>query len=363
VARDILEIVCSKRRGHAATVNAIDSLDRGLGTYAQHGVDGKTGDHLKPSSVARAMIESGTHTPGVSPDDFGLPAHTALRYERPAPALCRHLTSYAVLDSEPGRWPGSVEWMLPGWAQIWIIMTRAPISVTIGRREYDPLPAAVLYGVTSRAMPVMAQGGVTIGIDVSPLGWARLFRLSAEKLRDQVTPLGAVMKPALVAELASALAQSDRARDVKGVLDTFFAKHMAVPHPDEAMIAQIMALIADDEIADLAAAADARGIDQRTVRRLSKRYFGFPPKLLMMRTRFIRTFLPLLAQGSRADHGAVPRGYHDRSHFLRDARRFLGMTPRRFIAHNSPYRDAALRARRLVIGSATPSFDEPITAG
>lgn len=328
----------------------------------QRNADGYSGDLVEAGPVAHAMIASGTHTPGVSADDFGLPAHTALRYERPAPALCRHLTSYAVLDSEPGQWPGSVEWMLPGWAQIWIIMTGAPISVKIGRRDYDPLPAAVLYGVTSRAMPVTAQGGVTIGIDVSPLGWARLFRLSAEKLRDQVTPLEAVMKPALVTELASALAQSDRALDVKGILDAFFANHMAVPHPDEAMIAQIMALIADDEVADLTAAADAHGIDQRTVRRLSKRYFGFPPKMLMMRTRFIRTFLPLLAQGSEADHGAVPRRYHDRSHFLRDARRFLGMTPRRFIALDSPYRDAALRARRLVIGSATPSVDEGMTA-
>lgn len=332
-------------------------LGGGFEEYAYRGADGKTGDHLEPRGVGRTMIESGTHTPGVSAADFGLPPHTALRYERPAPALERYVPGYAVLDSEPGQWPGSVEWMLPGWAQIWIVMTTAPITVKIGRRDYDPLPAAVLYGVTSRAMPVTAQGGVTIGIDVSPLGWARLFRLSAEKLRDQVTPLGAVMKPALVAEVTSALAQSDLALDVKGILDAFFARHMGEPHPDEAMIAQIMALIADDEVADLTAAADMRGIDQRTVRRLSKRYFGFPPKTLMMRTRFIRTFLPLLAQGREADHATVPRGYHDRSHFLRDATRFLGMTPRRFIAHESPYRDAALRARRLVIGKPTPSLD------
>lgn len=345
-------------RGQGALLSQLIRLSGGFERYAHHGAEGKKGDHFAPRRVARMMIESGTHTPGVSAADFGLPAHTALRYERPAPALDRYLTSYAVLDSEPGQWPGSVEWMLPGWAQIWIVMTAAPISVKIGRRDYDPLPAAVLYGVTSRAMPVMAQGGVTVCVDISPLGWARLFRLSAEKLRDQVTPLDAVMKPALVAELASALARSDLALDVKGILDAFFARHMAVPHPDEAMIAQIMALIADDEVADLTAAADLRGIDQRTVRRLSKRYFGFPPKTLMMRTRFIRTFLPLLAQGSAADHAAVPRGYHDRSHFLRDAGRFLGMTPRRFIAHPSPYRDAALRARRLVIGRPTPSVDD-----
>ncbi len=304
------------------------------------------------------MIESGSHVPGISAADFGLPPHTALRYERPAAPLRRHLTSYAVLDSDPGKWPGTVEWMLPGWAQIWIVMAEAPVKVKLGAKDFARLPAAVLYGVTSRAMPVTAQGGVTVGIDVSPLGWARLFKTPAERLRDQVTPLGAVMKPALAARLASALAASDRAGEVKEVLDAFFTQHMAQPHRDEAMIADIMGLIADHDVSDLTAAAAARGIDQRTVRRLSKRYFGFPPKTLMMRTRFLRALMPLLEQGSAADHARVPRGYFDRSHFLRDARSYLGMTPRQFIAQPSPYRDAAMRARKLVIGAPIAALDD-----
>lgn len=303
------------------------------------------------------MIESGSHLPGISAADFGLPPHTALRFERPAAPLRRHLTSYAVLDSDPDRWPGTVEWMLPGWAQIWIVMAEAPVRVKLGARDYARLPTAVLYGVTSRAMPVTAQGGVTVGIDVSPLGWARLFKAPAERLRDQITPLGAVMKAGLVASLASALAASDRAGEVKGVLDAFFTQHLGRPHRDEAMIAEIMALIADHGVSDLGAAAAARGIDERTVRRLSKRYFGFAPKTLMMRTRFLRALVPLIEQGSAADHARIPQGYYDRSHFLRDARRYLGMTPRQFIAHPSPYRDAAMRARTLVIGAPIAALD------
>ncbi|MEG3143432.1 helix-turn-helix domain-containing protein [Sphingomonas sp. RT2P30] len=304
------------------------------------------------------MIESGSDAPGISAADFGLPPHTALRYERPVAALRRHLTSYAVFDSAPGQWPGTVEWMLPAWAQIWIVMADGPVRVKLGAKDFAPLPATVLYGVTSRAMPVTAQGGVTIGIDVSPLGWARLFRVPAERLRDQVTSLGAVMKPAVAARLASALAASDRAREVKEVLDGFFTRQMAQPHRDEAMIAEIMALIADHDISDLTAAAEARGIDQRSVRRLSKRYFGFPPKTLMMRTRFLRALVPLLEHGNAADHALIPPGYYDRSHFLRDARRYLGMTPRQFIARPSPYRDAAMRARKLVIGAPIAALDD-----
>jgi AraC-like DNA-binding protein len=305
------------------------------------------------------MIESGSLSPGISASDFGLPPGTALRYERPAPRLREYLTGYAVLDSVVAdTWHGT-EWMLPGWAQIWIVMTPEPITVRIGNRAYEPIPAALLYGVTSRAMPVRARGGVTICIDVSPLGWARLFSRSAEALRDQLVPLETVLPVALVRELTFALAGSDRALQVKGVLDDIFSRHLSAANADEPRIRQIWKAIADEGVTDLAAAASIHGIDRRTASRLSKQYFGFPPKLLTMRSRFLRALLPLLEAGPGADHGPVPEGYHDRSHFLKDGRRFLGMTPRQFAALPSPYAAAARRARELVIGTAIASLDRP----
>jgi AraC-like DNA-binding protein len=305
-----------------------------------------------------AMIESGTHTPGISAADFRLPPHTALRYEQPAPALRRYVTSYFVLDSEPVDPPMTSELMLPSWAQIWIIMTGAPIKVVIGNRRYEPVPAAVLYGVTSRAIPVTAQGGVTIGVDISPLGWARLFHQSAEALRDRVTPLDQLMSPAMVAELASSLAASDQALDVKDILDDFFTRHMAAPHRDEPLIEQIMRLIANPCVTSLEAAAADSGVSAHTLRRTSQRYFGFPPKTLIIRARFLRAFVPMLLTRD-TDNKTIPAGYYHRSHFLRDAERYLGMTVKRFMAVDTPYLDAALRARQMILGAPTPALDEP----
>ena len=312
---------------------------------------------LPPGVVS--MIESGTHTPGISAADFGLPPHTALRYEQPAPPLRRYLSSYLVLDTEPVDPPMMSEWMLPSWAQIWIIITRQPVTLKIRNRRYDAMPVAVLYGVTSRAMHATAVGGVSIGIDVSPLGWARLFRHSAETLRDRVTPLHELMRPALVEELVTTLSASDQARDVKDLLDAFFTRHLAPPHRDEPIIENVMRLICDDGVTNLDAAAADLGIAPHVLRRVSKRYFGFPPKTLMMRTRFLRAFVPIMMTRKRSDRHAVPDTYHDRSHFLRDARHFLGVTARQFTAVDTPYLDAALRARRLILGAATPALDDP----
>lgn len=311
----------------------------------------------KEALADAVVIESGSHTTGISAANFGLPRGTALRYERPAPALQTLFPSYAVLDSnlamlDPQR---PDEWMLPTWAQIWIVLTAGPIHIRIGNRAYDPLRSAVLYGVTSRAMPTRANGGTTVVIDVSPLGWARLFGPDAETLRDRITPLGEVLPTAWVTELIEALQASDHARDVKHILDDFLLRHLPAPNQDEPLIAKVLTLLSDDLVDDLTVASETAGITVRTLRRISKRYFGFPPKLLMMRSRILRAMIPiLLAQNDRA---TIPPFYHDASHFNRDGRRFLGMTPRRFSALAVPYLRAALRARQQVIGSATPSLD------
>jgi hypothetical protein len=300
------------------------------------------------------LIPSGSLTAGISPVDFHLPPNTALRYERPSPAISRHVTAYIVMDSAVGT-VADEEWMLPTWAQIWIAMTAEAIDVSVGNRRYGPLPPAMLYGVTSRAMSITARGGVTIGIELSPLGWARLVGQSAEMLRDRVTPLGTVVPPDLVAQLSAALLASDLALGVKEALDDVFLRHLTTPHPDEPKIDRVLSLIHDEGAIDLTSAAIAHGIDAVSASRIARSYFGFPAKILMMRTRFLRAFVPLLDGDTQG--AVIPPGYHDQSHFIRDGKRFLGMTPRQFIARRTPYAAAARKARQLVIGTPIPPLD------
>jgi len=303
------------------------------------------------------VIESGSHVAGVCGADFRLPAGTALRYERPDAALAGLVSSYAVLDADPAVWTGPDDWLLPSWAQIWFVLTDQPVAVTIGNRHYAPLGAAILYGVTSRAMPVASGGGVSIVADITPRGWARLFAHPADALRDRITPLGELLPADAVASLIDELGRSDRGAAVKGMLDAFLTAHLPPPHPAEPLVDRIAGLLADPATTDLPAAAARLGISARALLGATKRYFGFPPKTLLMRTRFMRAFVPMLTADSPPDFSAVPPGYHDVPHFLRDARRFLGLTPRRFLAMDMPYLRAAMRARTLVTGIPTPALD------
>lgn len=295
------------------------------------------------------MIESGSHTPGVSIADFHMPPRAALRFELPEQALRRHVTSYIVMDAEVADPSGAADWMLPGWAQIWIVFAPDPLQMHIRNRDSPTLPTASLLGVTSRAIPVVAHGGISIVINISPAGWARLIDRPADQFSNLLVPLRDVMRGPLVDALVAVLQASDRGLEVKAVLDRFFSVHLGEAHPDEPLVSAITAGITNSDIGDVGTLARVLAIDPRLLRRITKRHFGFPPATLLLRTRFMKALLPLIEQGPRADFGAVPRGYHDVSHFLRDANRFLGMTPRRFVAIQKPFSDTVLRARRAVL--------------
>lgn len=305
-----------------------------------------------------ALIESGSHAPGVTAADFGLADGSALRIERAADALRPVLSSYSAYDSDATMFPNSKNWMLPNWARIWIGLTADLLDVSVGNRRYARVGSALMIGVTSRAVPITTYGGCSVAIEIAPLAWARLFGPTAENFRDRITPLAELVPAGWSEDLIACVVQSERGADLKFILDNFFLERLPPPHAHEATLQRILALLVDPATHDLSSAAAQAGIDNRTLLRLTKQYFGFPPKMLSMRTRFLRALTTLLVNPGALDCGATPPSYHDISHFIRDANRFLGMTPRRFLALDLPYTRAVLRARLLVMGAATSSLDQ-----
>jgi hypothetical protein len=310
------------------------------------------------------MIPSGSLTRGIDPDAFVLPAGTALRYEQPAAELQPLIPSYAVLDSDARIWKGPDSWVLPGCAQIRVKLTAGRVTVSTHKRRPALLGAAMLYGPSSRAMPVTSQGGVTVVIDLSAQGWARLIDRPADTVRDQLLPLDGIWTPERVTALIDRLHASDRATQVKPLLDDFFLPSLPPPHRDEGAIAGLDALLAQDDQLPVADVAATLGLSSDALLRLANRHFGFPTKLLMRRSRFLRTLTNIMLPDEPAlAPGLVPPGYHDMPHLLRDAGEFLGLTPRRFLALPMPYLLAVMRARQMVIGSPLPALDRhPLTS-
>lgn len=292
--------------------------------------------------------------PGVDPADFRLPYLTALRYELPAREIEPFVADYHVLDSirVPGELPR--EYMLPNGPAIRIILAEHPMVLMVGEDDAGlTLPRASLYGPASRAASMeVGTGGVTVGITLTPAGLARLADIDAHDLRDKVVPLGEVIDPDFVEGLTQTLLASDQGADVKGIFDEALPPLFARPHPQEAEILRISALLATPGIATVQEARERLGMHPRRLERLSRRHFGFSPKLLFRRARLLRSIVALKLAGPPFDLSLIDPDYHDHSHFGRDAHRFLGMAPMRFLKLPNHYVDAALRARTMVLGAA-----------
>lgn len=309
--------------------------------------------------IDESWIEGGTNVPGVAPDVFAMPPGLTIRYDQPAAELADYITGYHVYTAHGPKAIGQVDWFLPGTANVRIALDAAPFSVGIGKSLFDPVPTVSLFGPTSHAIRATTNGGVLVGFGVSALGWSRLFGSNAAEVRDRVVPLDQVLPGDFSKRLLAALYACDREAEVAPTLDRLLSRQLRPPSPDEDLIRRLATLITRDGSVDIAAAAAELGVEQHSMRRLSIRHFGFPPKLMLRRARFLRSFLRISASRDVADYTLLDDSYFDVSHFLRDANAFLGMTPRRFVSLNTPFLDASLRARQAVLGTPTQALHDP----
>ncbi|MXO73683.1 helix-turn-helix domain-containing protein [Altererythrobacter aerius] len=303
--------------------------------------------------MGRALIESGSHVHGVDPALFGLPPGTSMRFELPAGALAPCVSDYHVFDSDQAACTFSTETILPRVPAIRFIIAPHAMNLTIGDGTAQTIPPAALYGSTSHAAEMaVGRGGVTIGVTMTAVGMARLTAIPADSLRDRVVPLSAVLPAEPVRDLVDELRASDQGPSVKAILDRALPPLLAQPHPMEADIQRIANLLAAPGRHTVQDACDHLGMNQRRLERLAKRFFGFTPKLLLRRTRLLRSIVALKLAGPPFDLSLIDSNYHDHSHFTKDAKRFLGKAPMRFLRKPTPYLDAALRARAIVQGTA-----------
>ena len=97
----------------------------------------------------------------------------------------------------------------------------------------------------------------------------------------------------------------------------------------------------------------------RTLERVCHRYFGFTPKRLMRRQRFMRSLTSyMLHRGTRWTE-AMDEEYHDQAQFTREFTEFMTMTPSAYAALDHPILASFMEARARIWGSAAQTLDPP----
>ena len=282
--------------------------------------------------------------------------HFALPSEKLRPFVTTlYLCEYNPAD--PAAW--IEDYFHPEWANLRIVRQASWIAPA-GAKELQPSKDFAVSGPTMRASRFRMGRGSTWGIGLMPLGWAKFIDASAEEFANRFVdglsePAFAAFAPLaerLLAEegdFASGLALIEE--HLHGLLDR--------PLEHERAILAVNAALVDPGIDTVSDLAEAAGMGVRTLERMSHRAFGFSPKLLLRRQRFLRSLAQYMLDPSLKWLGAIDSHFHDQAHFTREFRFFMGMTPSAYAKLDHPLLGAAARARAEIAGEAMQVLHEP----
>jgi AraC-like DNA-binding protein len=287
----------------------------------------------------------------------------AVRFALPAAGLRLYITTYYRTEFRCAPGDAIEDYLHPEWANL-RFLNGTPAEAAIGSDPMRPSPDFAVTGPTSYATHFRVGSGRSWGIGLLPLGWASLFRVEAGNYADRFVDGRRDPAFAAFAPLAAALAQSsgDYAEEL-ALIESHLAKlfHEMLP-ADPAILALNNALV-DPEMITVADLTARLGLQVRSLERLSRRAFGYPPKLLLRRQRFLRSLSRFMLDPSLNWLGALDYHYHDQSHFVRDFKRFMGMKPSAYARLDKPLLTAATRARMEIAGAAVQGLHKPDHAG
>ncbi len=212
-----------------------------------------------------------------------------------------------------------------------------------------------IFGPTDRCGKITASGGKVVGFGVTPLGWRRLIGGDANLMANRVRPYSGELGES-GDELGDAFATGEP--DERGVarLDQVLGER-ARDRPPEPRLMMAADRVLRTRPSDVPAFAAAVGVSQRSLHRLCLRTFGFAPKRLLRRQRFLDTLARFRSAVGASLETSLDAEYTDQPHFYRDFRDFMGVSPQAyFIAERDLMAQAALAQQAAGV---TLSFQLP----
>lgn len=282
-----------------------------------------------------------------------------VRFFPPPDYMRRYFTTFYHVEFSTAGDRRVVDYLLPEWANLRFHSGDLPDAWGADGQRLSRT-AFPITGPSSKAVQFNVGTTRLWGIGILPLGWAKFMREPAAEFANALVdghtnPAFASYRPLARSLFApGSTVETDLARIIK-----HFQSRLDDPVPDRNRILAIHGALVDAEtttVTDLVAQA---GASQRTVERLCSRYFGFAPKVLLRRQRFLRSLIHFTLDPSLRWVGAMDSHYHDQAQFVRDFKEFMGMTPRRYAALDKPLIGAMMRERARFSGSAAQGLDNP----
>jgi methylphosphotriester-DNA--protein-cysteine methyltransferase len=253
------------------------------------------------------------------------------------------------------------DWLQPEWGNIRFFCGTTPDAEIASHR----VSGARFVGTGPSTLPCrFTLGPVRMwGVGFLPLGWARFFDADASACANIVCDGAAHPSFAHFTKLTDALCDSEATMDEQFSALVSVMERAMRPSRDEPRIARVHAALVSGEYASVHDLADACAMSIRTLERVCMRYFGFSPKLLMRRQRFMRSLATFMLHRDRPWTEAMDAHYHDQAQFTREFHEFMTMNPTEYAARDHPILTSFMQARAKAWGSAAQTLDPPAAPG
>ncbi|MBA4088217.1 MAG: AraC family transcriptional regulator [Novosphingobium sp.] len=271
----------------------------------------------------------------------------------------RYFTTFYLteIDVREGR---VTDHLHPEWANVRVYQGDFPDSQLPGQPPFHGVQANAT-GPTSIALEFTTGTTRIWGIGLLPLGWARFVRQPANIHADRIYDVAREPFLAPFRTLARSIfgpcpdEQAELAR-----ITRFFERALEHdPQPDDPRIAACHAALIDPDVGTVGEMAEAAHLPAHTLERLCRKHFGFPPRLLLRRQRFMRSLVQYMLDPSLKWIGAIDGHYHDQAQFVRDFHRFMGMSPSEYAHCPKPILQEVMRARQEFVGAAVQALHAP----
>jgi AraC-like DNA-binding protein len=177
----------------------------------------------------------------------------------------------------------------------------------------------------------------TIGVEISPAGAYRFFRLSLKELKDQSTSLADILGRT-GRELERRLSGLESVEEKVGALQQFLVTLSAQRETDRVFEHCVRAIEAARGGLRIRRLEQETGYSSRWLNRKFEERLGISPKNFSSIVRFQHYYQAMLA--NRVEFFRERRfylHYHDESHFIKEFKRFTGFSPAQLIRSKNQF--------------------------
>jgi AraC-like DNA-binding protein len=288
---------------------------------------------------------------------MSVPPTIAVRFFRLSEPIAPYFTALYLTEIEAGDALVD-DYLHPEWAALRFTEGPPPIA-SVGPGEMAPQWPFVAGGPTSKAIHFGVRTSRVWGLGLQPAGWAKFAAGEAATLANRTVDGSTDPAFALFAGILPEIERCDGTLDDKAALiDAHLMRHAGRPARREADILACQEALRDPRMGEVSELQEVLGVSIKALERLCRRYFGFTPKVLLRRQRFLRSLGKYMLDPSLSWIAALDGQYHDQAQFVREFRAFMGLTPTEYARLPHPILAPIMRQRMVDQGAVAP-LDRP----